>query len=457
MLRCLIAAAAILLLIASSTTASDVSVPATNKQEVETDMIAPAAYPGTLRIYIIEPQSRYHHPQDNGQYHNGFLDFALVQTVNIADGARLQVSADWNASTEGFGSISQDNIAVIAVLFDETAHLTDAFPPYGYYFNAYYADAAAQATVGEIGTNTASNGYTHKVFLEEGTEYSCPNCPSVRDWLDSLSGVNDGFLYTALINDQNSNAAARVVELGTAVYPTCTIDGGYKMVVGSSSPANICGGITNSGARAVPAIYMLVTTEWIGTNQIRVSAAVGNGVDANVAPATPMITSGDTEGVPTTVYTYGGGTTDPDGNRISYRFDFDDGTISDWSETYASGATASASHAWTDPGTYHVRLQARDTWGYETGWCMSGRTVTIGTASCCTGPSTGNFDGSEDNLITMGDLTVLIDHLFITLTPLDCPDEANVDESPDGLITMGDLTVLINHLFITFDPLPSCP
>ncbi len=77
--------------------------------------------------------------------------------------------------------------------------------------------------------------------------------------------------------------------------------------------------------------------------------------------------------------------------------------------------------------------------------------------SCCRGSSVGNIDYSLDNLITMGDLTVLIDHLFISLSPLQCEDEGNIDLSPDGLITMADLTVLIDHLFISLDPLPPCP
>ena len=60
-------------------------------------------------------------------------------------------------------------------------------------------------------------------------------------------------------------------------------------------------------------------------------------------------------------------------------------------------------------------------------------------------------------MVTMGDLTVLIDHLFISLMPIACVDEGNVDMSPDGLVTMGDLTVLIDALFISLDPLPPCP
>ncbi len=81
----------------------------------------------------------------------------------------------------------------------------------------------------------------------------------------------------------------------------------------------------------------------------------------------------------------------------------------------------------------------------------------VGDACCCAGPSVGNVDGSADNLVTMGDLTVMIDALFISLVPIGCPSEGNIDQSVDGLITMGDLTVLIDALFISLDPLPGCP
>ncbi len=77
-----------------------------------------------------------------------------------------------------------------------------------------------------------------------------------------------------------------------------------------------------------------------------------------------------------------------------------------------------------------------------------------GDACECVG-TTGNVDCDPLDEVTMGDLTVLIDHLFISLTPVCNEDEANVDLAPG--ITMGDLTVLIDHLFISLDPLPACP
>ncbi len=74
--------------------------------------------------------------------------------------------------------------------------------------------------------------------------------------------------------------------------------------------------------------------------------------------------------------------------------------------------------------------------------------------TCCIGTS-GNVDCSGDDLVTMSDLTVLIDHMFISLAPLCCVPEAEVDGTPK--ITMSDLTVVIDHLFINLMPLPDCP
>ncbi len=84
-----------------------------------------------------------------------------------------------------------------------------------------------------------------------------------------------------------------------------------------------------------------------------------------------------------------------------------------------------------------------------------GTPVTLTVANgCCVG-ITGNVDCDGAQSIDMGDLTILIDHLFISLAPLCCEAEANVDVS--GGVDMGDLTKLIDHLFISLESLPACP
>ena len=73
---------------------------------------------------------------------------------------------------------------------------------------------------------------------------------------------------------------------------------------------------------------------------------------------------------------------------------------------------------------------------------------------CCAG-TVGNVDCDPVESVDIGDLTVLVDHLFITFTPLCCPDEGNVDLAPG--VDIGDLTTLVDHLFISFTPLGLCP
>ena len=78
---------------------------------------------------------------------------------------------------------------------------------------------------------------------------------------------------------------------------------------------------------------------------------------------------------------------------------------------------------------------------------------------CCWG-TRGNVDNSEDETLGLGDLTAMIDHLFISFAPLNCYEEANMDLSqPEGpgSIGLGDLTVLIEYLFVLFGEPPPCP
>ncbi|HUV31740.1 MAG TPA: M14 family zinc carboxypeptidase [Acidobacteriota bacterium] len=75
--------------------------------------------------------------------------------------------------------------------------------------------------------------------------------------------------------------------------------------------------------------------------------------------------------------------------------------------------------------------------------------------TCCYRMS-GNVDCDPDDIVDIGDLTRLIDYLFISEEPLCCPDEANCDGDFAGVVDIGDLTRLISYLFISGDPLYFC-
>jgi len=76
-------------------------------------------------------------------------------------------------------------------------------------------------------------------------------------------------------------------------------------------------------------------------------------------------------------------------------------------------------------------------------------------SSCCVG-RTGNVDGDSGDTVDLGDLTALIDYLFISFAEPPCFEETNVDGSAGGVVDLGDLTALIDYLFISFTPPAEC-
>ena len=79
---------------------------------------------------------------------------------------------------------------------------------------------------------------------------------------------------------------------------------------------------------------------------------------------------------------------------------------------------------------------------------------TVGTpAGCCIPPTVSDVNQSGDVDIT--DISVMIDHQFLTLEPLVCIEEGDINFSGDVDIT--DLQLMIDNQFLTLTPLPPCP
>ncbi|UCC43856.1 MAG: C10 family peptidase [Candidatus Zixiibacteriota bacterium] len=122
----------------------------------------------------------------------------------------------------------------------------------------------------------------------------------------------------------------------------------------------------------------------------------------------------------------------------------------------------SGSHSWTmadfDLSAYSgvVQIMFRfgsDGYVNQEGWYIDDVSVT--SAGCCVG-LTGNVDNDPDDICDIGDLTELINFLFITFEEPVCMEEANTDGL--GSVDMGDLTKLIGFLFIPpYTPTAPCP
>ena len=85
------------------------------------------------------------------------------------------------------------------------------------------------------------------------------------------------------------------------------------------------------------------------------------GPSPNNPPNTPSTPSGLDSGCIGTSYSFSTSTTDPDGDSVSYRFDWGDGDISSW-----GGSTQS--HSWSSLNNYCVKAQAEDSHGATSGW-----------------------------------------------------------------------------------------
>jgi len=87
----------------------------------------------------------------------------------------------------------------------------------------------------------------------------------------------------------------------------------------------------------------------------------------NEPPNKPPKPRGPKIGYVNKIYSYTNSTTDPNGDRIYYTFDWGDGTQTN-SSRVPSGTQVSFPHKWTNAGWYYVRTKAMDTNGATGPW-----------------------------------------------------------------------------------------
>jgi len=88
----------------------------------------------------------------------------------------------------------------------------------------------------------------------------------------------------------------------------------------------------------------------------------------NNAPNKPSAPSGPSESKKGEECTYTASTTDIEGDRIYYMFDWGDGSMSEWLGPFESGEEVSASHSWESRGFYSIKVKAKDVNGAESDW-----------------------------------------------------------------------------------------
>ncbi len=197
------------------------------------------AYSGMLRVYIVEPTSRWDN-YDGDPYHFGFLDYAVEEELALPYGDTVEQTITWDPAAAGYSDVSPDNVMAIAAVFNPRAQEGHAYPPFRNPFDAYYVDAAAAASPGETGQNVNDGQFTHTVLVEEGTATWCPYCPAMAEALYTVYESQEiPFYFTALIGDKSTTASDRLSEdYNLYGYPTSFVDGGRSTLLGGGVDAD---------------------------------------------------------------------------------------------------------------------------------------------------------------------------------------------------------------------------
>jgi hypothetical protein len=92
---------------------------------------------------------------------------------------------------------------------------------------------------------------------------------------------------------------------------------------------------------------------------------------SNQAPDTPNEPSGPSIGFNDTLYTYSTSTIDQDNDKIYYKWDWGDTKVSIWLGPFYINDICTHSHSWNKIGIYHIKVKAKDIYGYESSWSSS--------------------------------------------------------------------------------------
>ena len=105
-----------------------------------------------------------------------------------------------------------------------------------------------------------------------------------------------------------------------------------------------------------------LTSEWTGTLSVSITF--------NPPPNTPAVPAGPSTAPKDSTCLFTTSATDPDGDSVSYRFDWGNGDTSGWTGWTQSCSTGVAGYAYPRSGTFQVRAQAQDAGDARSAWSV---------------------------------------------------------------------------------------
>ena len=303
--------------------------------DVRVDNNEASTYGGHIRVFITEIESSEGWRDTSGDlYTFPLLDWAFNEAISISAGGSWSDSTTWNGATNGYSSVTEDNLMIIAAVYNDEWHQGYSDPPSGSPFDAYYVDETAGYRVGSNrapDTPSYPNPYDGKTNVDVNADLSWQ--AEDPDWFDTLKYE----IYFGTTNPPpllESDYGETEYDPGILDYET-----NYYWKIIATDPYNE----SSEGP-----IWSFTT-------------------EANYPPSAPEIV-GPPKGIPGQEYSFTFVSTDSDDIDLYYYIDWGDGNIEEWIGPYASGNIVRLSHIWDEQSTYTIKAKAKDLFDGESSW-----------------------------------------------------------------------------------------
>jgi hypothetical protein len=303
--------------------------------DVTVDNNEASTYNGYIRVYITEIESSMGWLDTSGKkYTFAFLDYAFNESLTISAGGSWTDSMTWNGASNGFPTVTEGNLMVIAAVSNDEVHQGYSYPPNQNPFDAYYVDETAGYRLGSNrppNTPSLPNPYDGKTNVDVNSELSWKG--EDPDWFDLLT-------YDIYFGTTNPPPLVEEGSLGTTYLPgTMDYETTYYWKIVVNDPY---------GEYAEGPVWEFTT-------------------EANLPPTNPDI-NGPSTGIPDIEYSFLFISNDSDDSDVYLYVDWGDDTFEDWSGPYNSGKTIILAHSWEEKTTYTIKAKAKDVFDAESGW-----------------------------------------------------------------------------------------
>jgi hypothetical protein len=253
----------------------------------------------------------------------------------------------------------------------------------------------------ELPENTAENALPDLYVKDAGD----PNDPN--KWLNTIPeqpSPSEPFSINFVVTNSKTVTTDAIIDVKIGIFQTSIPDGPF-----GERPVCIGGINLDSGEHII--VVTIKPTGGDANSDDNTAEGTINIISGNNAPTPPELIDGPTviidgltiiddgRNYANVEYHFEVVSTDPDGNQISYLFDWGDGTSTVWSELYNSNEPHSASHEWVislieEQRTFDISVQAKDEHGAESEVLKIPITIFANSKpdGIITGPTTGSIN-----------------------------------------------------------------